>query len=142
MAAKDNLRRDQFFIKPSSSRYAGPQGLAEWVGMDDPDEANDAIAQAKGYTASTEADVPIGRLMAVHDINREHARDIMKSIKSKGFDPEERIEVLSDNEGGGVILEGHHRAIAARAAGMRTIPAHVWDPNDIESTIETLRSYR
>lgn len=138
MSAKDSLS-DQF--RPSSSRFAGPEGLAEYVGMDDPEEANDAIAHAKGFTASRTVDVPVGGLSAVHDITRERARGIMKSIKSQGFDPEQRIEVLGDDSGG-IILDGHHRAIAAAAAGMKSIPASVYDPGDIENMIDVLRSYR
>jgi ParB-like chromosome segregation protein Spo0J len=103
--------------------------------MDDPEAANEAVANAKYSTHAEEVDVPIGGLMALHDIDRDKARSLMNSIKSRGYDPNERIEVLGDKEGG-IVLEGHHRAVAARAAGMRKIPAYVYDSRDIRSAID------
>ena len=139
MAIKGS-RGGQF--RPSSRRFSGYEGLAEYVGMDDPEEANDAVASAKPYTRSVNADVHIGDLAALHDIDKDRAREIAQSIKSKGFDPNEPIEVLGDPKYGGIVLDGHHRAVAAAVTGMRKIPAVVYDPGDIERTMDTLRSYR
>jgi hypothetical protein len=129
------------FFNVSKQRFAGYEMMADWVDMTDPDEANDAIANAKHMTTYREHDVPADGLMALHAINKDSAREIMKSIKDKGFNRDNAIEVLGD-ETGGIVLDGHHRAVAARAAGMTNIPAVVFDPDDIANTIDVLRSYR
>ena len=138
MAIKGS-RGGQFNVSPS--RFAGYEGLADWVGMDDPEAANDAVANAKHYSSYQEVDVPIGGLQAMHPIDRNRARGLMNSIKSRGFDPTERIEVFGDTEGG-IVLDGHHRAIAARAAGMKKIPAVVYDPGEVGRYIDVLKEYK
>ena len=139
MAIKGS-RGGQFNVSPK--RFAGYEGLSNWVGMDDPEEANDAVANAKYYASSQDVDIPIKNLMALHPIERDRARNIMNSIKSSGFDPEKRIEVLGDGLGeGGIVLDGHHRVIGARAAGMKSIPATVYDPDEVSRYIDVLKSY-
>lgn len=131
-------RGGQFKLSPQ--RHAGTQELANWYDFDDPDEANDAVAGAKAYTEAKEMDVPISGLRALNEIDKDRARGIMNSIKSSGFDPNSRIEVLGDAEGG-IVLDGNHRAVAAAASGMRTVPAHVYDPDEIGRWVDWAREY-
>jgi hypothetical protein len=118
------------------SRFAGVTGLAQDLGMPLPRRisrlglsiAADAIGDAHGPAQDWHGqrmDFPIGNLMAQHHINRDNARTVFKSIKNRGYDPNEPIDVIADDTGYGVIFNGHHRALAARAAGLRTIPAIV-----------------
>lgn len=141
MAAKDNLGINQFHFLVSPTRRVDPNTLTDLADVDDPEVANDLIAYATPHTFGELHDVRINNLQATHAIERERARDLMKSIKEKGFDRDNPIEVVGDAEGG-FILNGHHRAIAARAAGMRHIPAVVYNWGDMSRQIDVEKEYR
>lgn len=76
-------------------------------------------------------DYPISRLRAQHHINRQNARRVYESIKAKGYDEADPILAVGD-EDMAVIINGHHRALAARAAGMRNIPTELVHPGYLE----------
>lgn len=86
-------------------------------------DVDDAFQQSSRRLSAQQ--FPINSLRAVHHINREHVRDLFGSIKSQGFDDNEPVSVVETDDGHGVLLDGHHRTVAARAAGMTTIPAIV-----------------
>ncbi len=115
-------------IRVPQSRFFGLSGLKQDWGLehlDDleaPEVLSDASAIASGY--SDVVDYPIDNLLAQHHVDRKNARDVFESIKSRGFDPDEPIRAVGDAEGA-VILNGHHRSVAARAAGLRTIPTEL-----------------
>lgn len=131
---RDTLAEDD--IRIPRNRFVGVQGLASDLNVDIPkqytdndlanvaDDIGDAHGPAQDWHGRT-VDFPISNLMAQHHVNRANARTVFESIKQSGYDRSNPIDVIADDEGYGVIFNGHHRALAARAAGMRTIPAVV-----------------
>lgn len=114
-------------IRVPRSRFTGLSGLAEDFGIkvdkQDPYNTAETISNAVIRASNFEpvANYPINMLMAQHHINRTNARKVFESIKTKGYDVDEPILAVGD-EYGATIINGHHRALAARAAGMRDIP--------------------
>lgn len=129
-------------IRVPQSRYYGLGELARDMGIhhiedrwDQSDLIGEGVSYASNWGESTE--VPIADLMAQHHINRANAREIFQSIKSKGYEKDNPITVIRSIGGGGdVIANGHHRAIAARAAGMKNIPAIVVSDEDVYRGID------
>lgn len=108
--------------------------------MDDlaaPEILSDAANYASGY--ADVVDYPIDNLFAQHHIDRKNARKVFESIKSRGFDPDEPIRAVGD-EDGAVIINGHHRSIAARAAGHRTIPTELISYDDFSRGLDRTSS--
>lgn len=122
-------------IRVPKNRYTGSSGLHEWLGIDHlhPDQAHEIVGEAANYADmwGETVDMPIQNLSAQHHIRRGNAREVFESIKSRGFDPDEPIMAVGTPEDA-VIINGHHRTIAARAAGMRTVPARLlhWEYMD------------
>jgi hypothetical protein len=126
-------------IKVPKGRFHGSSGLAEDFGLEhlDPMEHRDIVGDAV-YAVSgwgEDVDMPISNLAAQHHIDRANARKVFESIKSRGFDRDEPITVVGDKDYG-VIINGHHRAIAARAAGMKEIPATLVSWDDVYRRIQ------
>jgi filamentous hemagglutinin len=46
---------------------------------------------------------------------------LKKDMQQNGFDPDQPIDV-ADVDGRQIILDGHHRAAAARRAGIKEVP--------------------
>lgn len=123
-------------IRVPKNRFVGVTGLVRDLNLELPpqysrhdlgnivDDIGDAHGPAQGWYGRV-VDFPIHNLMAQHHINRKNARKVFESIKQKGYDPSEAIDVIADDESYGVIFNGHHRALAARAAGLTKIPAVV-----------------
>lgn len=134
-------------VRVPRGRFTGLSGLSEDLGIGgmDPERASETIANAVPWAEaySEDVDMPIGHLSAQHHIDRSRARKVFESIKARGFDPSERIVVTGDApEWGGTIIQGHHRTVAARAAGMKTIPATFIPTHAMESAIETNLAYQ
>lgn len=115
-------------IRVPKSRFVGLSGMKEDAGLehlDDlvaPDVISDAYEYSSGY--ANVVDYPINNLLAQHHVDKEGARKVFDSIKAKGYDPNEPIRAIGD-EYGAVIVNGHHRAVASRAAGMKNIPTEL-----------------
>lgn len=134
-------------VRVPRGRYTGLTGLSEDLGIEhmDPEDASNTIANAVPWAEAygEDVDMPIDSLSAQHHIDRSRARAVFESIKSRGFDPDERIVVMGDRpEWGGTIIQGHHRTVAARAAGMKAVPATFIPRHAMESAIETNLSYQ
>ena len=131
---RDTLREGD--IRVPKNRFAGITGLVRDLNLELPpqysendlanaaDDIGDAHGPAQDWHGRV-VDFPIHNLMAQHHINRKNARKVFESIKKSGYDRSEPIDVIADDEGYGVIFNGHHRAMAARAAGLTKIPAIV-----------------
>lgn len=141
MAARDKLsgQFDEYSWTQSPgeiivprSRFRGLTGLVQDLGgripYDTPGHlfaVSDDVGNAVGLASSSgnPGDFPIHNLMAQHHLERPKARSILQSIRSKGFTPDNDITVIADDDDYGIVVDGHHRALAARAAGMKKIPA-------------------
>lgn len=120
-------------IRLPRARFRGVTGLSADLGLEIPEDnlrsnlgfIADDIAEAYSRTSNWVSPVqfPVKNLMAQHHIERAHARGLFQSIRKNGFDPNEAINIVSDDDGYGVIINGHHRSMAAAAAGMKHIPA-------------------
>jgi hypothetical protein len=103
----------------------------EW---DRDDVVEGATEHARNWSEFRE--VPISQLSAQHHIDRANARMVFNSIKERGYDPDEHILVVGDESSGYNVINGHHRAIAARAAGMKEIPATLVSWDDVYRRIQ------
>lgn len=132
-------------IRVPQKRFVGASELHNWLGIDhlDPSEAHDVVGDAASYAdmwAET-VDIPIKNLGAQHHIRRDNARTVFDSVKAKGFDPDEAITAVGTMDDA-IIINGHHRTIAARAAGMKTVPTRLlsWEYMDrgVERSLENM----
>jgi len=120
-------------IKVPKKRFSGFSQIARDFGIDNRpfDYQVEDISEASEYASywASIVKMPIDKLSASHHINRESARSIFKSIKEHGYDENKPIRALGDTYFGAQIINGHHRTIAARAAGYREIPVELisWD---------------
>ena len=123
-------------IRVPKSRFNGLTGLANEFGIEydteDPFNTAEYIGVAAHHATkwAPVVEYPIDDLMAQHHIRRDNARAIFESIKSHGYDPNEPIRAVGD-AWGATIINGHHRTIAALAAGMKTIPTELIDPEHL-----------
>ena len=123
------------------SRYYGLIQQSRDFGIEHIDRMNlpDVISEGVAYAHhwGKYGNIPIDNLMAQHHINRDNARRVFRSIKSRGYDEEHPITVMRfGDDSGGVIMDGHHRAVAARASGMREIPAFMIQDEDVDRGIQ------
>lgn len=139
---KDTFRPSQD-IRVPQRRFVGATGLHEWLGIDDKGDydPHEVVGDAAHYADmwAEPVDMPIKNLGAQHHIRRDNARKVFESIKSRGFDPDEPITAVGTPDDA-VIINGHHRTIAARAAGMKTVPTRLlaWEYMDrgVERALE------
>lgn len=127
-------------IRVPQSRYYGLGELAKDMGITEAEGRwvqSDFIAEGVAYASNwgESMEVPIASLKAQHHIYRDNARKVFQSIKSRGYDQNHPITVIR-SVNGDIIANGHHRAIAARAAGMKKIPAIVVSDEDVSLGID------
>lgn len=122
-------------IRVPQSRFVGAKELHNWLEIShlDEDHAHEVVGEAAFYADmwGHTVDMPIQNLGAQHHIRRDNVREVFNSIKDKGYDPDEPITAVGD-ENDAVIINGHHRTMAATAAGMKTIPTRLlsWEYMD------------
>lgn len=125
-------------IKVPKSRFYGTRQFSEDMGTpykkgeSSEEGAREKIGEAAAYASmwADQVDYPIHNLLAAHHIRRQNARDVFESIKKQGYDKGEPITAVGDKTSA-YIINGHHRAIAARAAGMKTIPTILISDGDL-----------
>ena len=54
-------------------------------------------------------------------------------MRSGGFNPSRPIDIV-EVDGRRIILDGHHRARAAGAAGIREVPVRIWTVSNETAT--------
>ena len=75
------------------------------------------------------------------DDDQEYTDELMLSMKQKGWlDSEDEPVTLTHELGHPMITDGNHRAVAAEAAGIESIPVHEVDAGDEDSNMERTAS--
>jgi RHS repeat-associated protein len=72
-----------------------------------------------------------------HEFSSSKIRRLKKNMKQNGFDPNKPIEIV-EVDGRKIIVDGHHRARAAGAAGIKEVPVKVLkvDPATAERYVQ------
>ncbi|WP_233789000.1 VENN motif pre-toxin domain-containing protein [Dickeya zeae] len=91
-------------------------------------------------TSNSVKEVELGNLLGTQSKNEVSGSDIKRyadDMKKNGFDQSQPIDVVMVN-GKMIIIDGHHRAAAAKLAGIKTIPVRINEVTSKEAADQIL----